>query len=119
MSALSEPRPAVSNPATARPRSRRRRLVRGLVAVLAGIRAVAEAVLARSDAAHHPAPGEVVEVAGERLHVLCSGDGDVTIVLETGLVDPAAMFADGGGHHVHLDEPELVPTTVRNLLRTR
>jgi pimeloyl-ACP methyl ester carboxylesterase len=50
--------------------------------------------LARAgDAARYPPPGELVEVDGHRLHLLCSGAGGPTVVLEAGLSESALGWA--------------------------
>ena len=38
----------------------------------------------RRDLRTHPAPGQLVDVGGHRLHLWCSGEGSPVVVLETG-----------------------------------
>src|SRR5690606_39939748 len=38
------------------------------------------------------APGELVDVGGHSLHILCIGEGSPTVVLETGLGDASINF---------------------------
>lgn len=52
------------------------------VSVLGG---TASWIATRRGFASHPAPGELVDVGGHRLHLNCTGNGDVTVVLESAL----------------------------------
>lgn len=61
------------------------RLVRSLL--LLGILGVAAAQSALPDA-----PGEMVDVGGHSLHLLCQGEGSPTVILETGLGDGSINF---------------------------
>ncbi len=86
MSASSET-PASSSVSPVRPRRRwlRRLLWTGLgLAVLLIIGSVYQAVSAAADAREFPPPGKMVDVGGHRLHLLCTGEGHPTVVLETG-----------------------------------
>ena len=40
----------------------------------------------------HQAPGQLVDVAGHRLHLLCVGSGTPTVILESGLGEAAAYW---------------------------
>src|SRR4051812_6754048 len=40
----------------------------------------------------HPAPGQLVDVGGHRLHLLCVGSGTPTVILESGLGEAAAYW---------------------------
>jgi pimeloyl-ACP methyl ester carboxylesterase len=72
-----------------------RRVVRGIARTLAvlvggiGVLAVAgagyEAIAAAGDAQRYPAPGQLVDVGGYRLHLHCVGTGSPTVVLDAGL----------------------------------
>jgi pimeloyl-ACP methyl ester carboxylesterase len=68
-------------------RSRSRRwLLHPVLAVLA-LAAVGggyETVWEAADARAHPAPGQLVDVGGHRLHLSCTGSGGPTVVLEPG-----------------------------------
>ena len=68
-------------------RSRSRRwLLHPVLAVLA-LAAVGggyETVREAADARAHPAPGQLVDVGGHRLHLSCTGSGGPTVVLEPG-----------------------------------
>jgi pimeloyl-ACP methyl ester carboxylesterase len=44
-----------------------------------------QAITTRRDLAETPAPGWLVDVGGHRLHIWCSGAGDPTVILESGL----------------------------------
>ena len=68
----------------------RRRVLRVLVAVIAGLLllglagAVSQAVATSNDRRAYPPPGEMINVAGHRLHLHCSGQGSPTVILEAG-----------------------------------
>ena len=78
------------------------RVLIGVVAVvvaLATMGAGYEAIASTQDSQQHPAPGQLFDVGGYRLHISCSGQGSPTVVLEAGgggasldwsLVQPAA-----------------------------
>jgi pimeloyl-ACP methyl ester carboxylesterase len=83
----------VGGPARAR-RQRQaslRGVARGVGVALAVIVALAlvgasyEAVAATGDTGRHPAPGQLVDVGGYRLHIHCVGAGSPTVVLDAGL----------------------------------
>ncbi len=57
----------------------------GLIAVLALAGASYEAIAAAGDARRYPAPGQLVDVGGYRLHIQCVGTGSRTVVLDAGL----------------------------------
>jgi pimeloyl-ACP methyl ester carboxylesterase len=57
----------------------------GLIAVLALAGASYEAIAAAGDARRYPAPGQLVDVGGYRLHIQCVGTGSPTVVLDAGL----------------------------------
>src|SRR6185503_898665 len=56
-----------------------------LIAGLALAGAGYEAIAARGDAQAYPAPGQLVDVGGYRLHIQCVGEGSPTVVLDAGL----------------------------------
>jgi pimeloyl-ACP methyl ester carboxylesterase len=56
-----------------------------LIAGLALAGASYEAIAARGDAQAYPAPGQLVDVGGYSLHILCVGTGSPTVVLDAGL----------------------------------
>ena len=58
-----------------------------LVLLLAGGLWVAGAVARSRLARAYPAPGQLVDVGGYRLHLYCIGEGSPTVVLEAGLND--------------------------------
>lgn len=43
--------------------------------------------------AQFPAPGQMVDVGGYRLHIDCQGNGSPTVVMEAGLTEPSLMWA--------------------------
>jgi pimeloyl-ACP methyl ester carboxylesterase len=69
-------------------RTRFKRLAIGLgLALVAGM-AIGfgyETIGSLNDAADHPAPGELVDVAGLGMHLNCAGGGSPTVVLDAGL----------------------------------
>jgi len=56
-----------------------------LVVLLWVAGAVYQALSERRDLREHPAPGELVDVGGHRLHLHCVGSGEPTVLLEAGL----------------------------------
>jgi hypothetical protein len=66
----------------------KRRLLRwllpGLAAlfVAAAMGAIYQSVAVRRALARHPPPGQLVDVGGRRLHLLCIGDGAPTVIFE-------------------------------------
>jgi pimeloyl-ACP methyl ester carboxylesterase len=54
-----------------------------IVGVSAG--AAYQWIATRRDLAANPPPGRLVDVGGHRLHILCTGSGEPTVVLESGL----------------------------------
>jgi pimeloyl-ACP methyl ester carboxylesterase len=63
-----------------------------LAAALLG--AFFQALGARRDRKHFPPPGRLVDVGGHRLHLLESGSGDATIVLEAGLMSTVLSWSN-------------------------
>src|SRR5918912_2928330 len=57
----------------------------GLLVVLGLIGAGYEAIAAAGDARRYPAPGQLVDVGGYRLHIQCVATGSPTVVLDAGL----------------------------------
>ncbi len=45
---------------------------------------VYETVMAAGDAERYPAPGQIVDVDGHKMHIQCVGEGSPTVVLESG-----------------------------------
>lgn len=62
-----------------------------------------EAIASASDSRNHPAPGELIDVGGYRLHLNCTGEGTPTIILDAGL--------GGSSLDWSLVQPELSRTT--------
>lgn len=77
--------------------------VAGTLAVLALVGAIYEAIAAAGDARRYPAPGQLVDVGGYRLHIHCVGTGSPTVVLDAGL--------SGSSLDWNLVQPELGRTT--------
>ena len=57
----------------------------GLIVVLGLVGASYEAIAAAGDAGRYPAPGQLIDVGGYRLHIQCVGTGSPTVVLDAGL----------------------------------
>ncbi|MGI5285698.1 alpha/beta fold hydrolase [Nonomuraea polychroma] len=53
-----------------------------------------EIVARQDDGTRHPAPGRLVRVDEHRLHLTCAGAGTPTVVLEAGLAESSANWAD-------------------------
>jgi hypothetical protein len=62
-------------------------LVLVLVTVTAG--AIAKSNLAKK----YPAPGQLVDVGGYKLHINCTGQGSPTVILEAGQGDYSLIWA--------------------------
>lgn len=75
---------------TARKHSRLFHVKRGLlvlVILLVGLPIMGmiyESVMAAGDAERYPAPGQIVSVGDHKLHINCTGQGNPTVVLESG-----------------------------------
>jgi pimeloyl-ACP methyl ester carboxylesterase len=52
----------------------------GLVLAAAGV--IYQAIATQMDKSQYPAPGQLVEVGGYRLHIYCSGEGSPTVILD-------------------------------------
>jgi pimeloyl-ACP methyl ester carboxylesterase len=91
-----------------KPRRLFTRLKRVLLAVLAlliglvGLGAGYEAIASVGDATRYPAPGQLVDIGGYRMHIHCMGSGSPTVVLNSG--------AGGFSAEWRLVQPELAKT---------
>jgi pimeloyl-ACP methyl ester carboxylesterase len=86
--------------------SRLARVLLGILALLIGLVGLGagyEAVMASGDAARYPAPGQLVDVGGYRMHIACMGAGSPTVVLNSG--------AGGFSAEWSLVQPKLAKTT--------
>ena len=45
------------------------------------------------DATAYPAPGQLIDVGGHRLHLNCTGSGSPTVVLEPGLGEASSVMS--------------------------
>ena len=63
-----------------------------LIALLLGV--LYQAAGTRWDRKHFPSPGRLVDVGGHRLHLLESGTGEPTIVLEAGLMSTVLSWSN-------------------------
>lgn len=43
----------------------------------------------------HPPPGRLVDVQGRKMHIHCAGEGDPTVILDSGLGDSYLSWAQG------------------------
>jgi pimeloyl-ACP methyl ester carboxylesterase len=77
-------------------------MIAGLLA-LAIIGAVYQGVATEIDQRAYPAPGEMVDIGGHRLHINCVGQGSPTVILESGLGTMSADWANV--------QPEVAETT--------
>ena len=68
-----------------------------LVTLIAG--AIAKSNLAKG----HPAPGQLVDVGGYKLHINCMGEGSPTVILESGWVESSSTWL--------FIQPEVAKTT--------
>src|SRR5512144_2930587 len=57
----------------------------GFVVVLAIVGALYQFLATARDVERFPMPGERVDIGGRALHLYCTGDGPVTVILENGL----------------------------------
>src|ERR687884_518130 len=74
-----------------------RRVLLGLVfmlVTLAAIGASYQAVATAIDQRTYPPPGQLVDVGGYRLHINCLGMGSPTVILESGLANMSADWAN-------------------------
>jgi pimeloyl-ACP methyl ester carboxylesterase len=62
-----------------------------VAAVLVGV--AYERVARARDQEQHPAPGRLVDIGSHRLHIVCSGSGATTVVLEAGLGESSLGWA--------------------------
>jgi pimeloyl-ACP methyl ester carboxylesterase len=71
------------------------RLILGILG-LAAFGAIFQIVATRLDAGAHPAPGQMIDVGGYKLHLYCTGanaDGIPTVIMETGLGSISSTWA--------------------------
>lgn len=74
-----------------------------VILVLALVTLVAGAVAKSNLAKQHPAPGQLVDVGGYKLHLNCMGEGNPTVILEAGWADYSATWT--------FVQPEVAKTT--------
>ena len=85
MSALATPGPLVKAPPAKRRLIWLQRTVLGVLAMLvalAGFGATYQAVATELDERAYPAPGQLIDVGGYKLHIHCMGQGSPTIILD-------------------------------------
>jgi len=65
----------------------------GALGVLLGLAASAEAICEARDGTRFPPPGEMIDVGGRRLHILCKGTAPgPTVVIEQGAGSPSILW---------------------------
>jgi pimeloyl-ACP methyl ester carboxylesterase len=64
-----------------------------VVALLVAAGAVYQFVGARRSARRHAAPGRMVDVGGQRLHLICAGNGWPTVLFESGIAASSLSWA--------------------------
>lgn len=76
------------------PRGARRLLliVLGVVVGLPAIGALYQTLSVQRDASRFPPPGRLVDVGGRRLHLLCTGEGEPTVIFEGSGLESALSF---------------------------
>lgn len=63
------------------------------IALLASAGLIYQAAASAWDLRRHPAPGQMVDVGGHRLHLYCAGEGAPVVVLESGLGEDSTIWA--------------------------
>jgi pimeloyl-ACP methyl ester carboxylesterase len=63
------------------------------VLTLASVGGGSETVRESIDATAYPAPGQLIDVGGHRLHLYCTGSGSPTVVLEPGLGEASSVMS--------------------------
>jgi pimeloyl-ACP methyl ester carboxylesterase len=66
----------------------------GLLVVLLAAGFGYQAIAGNVDPDRYPAPGRMIDIGGRRLHLLCTGQGSPTVVLESGLGDGLGTWRD-------------------------
>lgn len=65
-----------------------------LVAILSGLSGwVYQSVSETKDKQQYLPPGQLIDVGGYRLHLYCTGQGNPTVILESGLAGPSLQWA--------------------------
>ena len=65
----------------------------GLVILLLAVGTVVAGTIAKSNLARkYPAPGQLVDVGGYKMHINCVGQGSPTVILEAGLGDSSLIW---------------------------
>ncbi len=71
------------------------RVLLGILALIIGLAAIGasyQAIATANDRRHFPAPGQLVDVGGYKLHINCIGQGSPTVILESGLANPSSIW---------------------------
>jgi pimeloyl-ACP methyl ester carboxylesterase len=89
---------------TAKPRTQQRgkglglwikRLIGGLLIVIIVILVagtIYQAIATANDERKYPAPGQMVDVGGHKLHIYCTGEGSPTVILESALASTSSSW---------------------------
>jgi len=64
-----------------------------LLGILLAAGAIYQLIGARVGARKYPAPGRMIDVAGQRLHVVCAGDGRPNVLFESGVAASSLSWA--------------------------
>ena len=64
-----------------------------LLILLGGSGLAYQAISEARDMNQYPPPGQLIDIGGYRLHLYCTGHGDPTVILESGLAGPALQWA--------------------------
>ena len=76
-----------------------RRIALGLALVVAAILLTGagyQAVRSAAEERELPPPGKLVDIGGRSLHLLCSGEGSPTVILEGGAAEWSIHWQAGG-----------------------
>jgi len=79
------------------------RIVMLVILILVLVTLTAGAIAKSNLAKQHPAPGQLVDVGGYKMHINCTGQGSPTVILDAGFADYSATWA--------YVQPEVAKTT--------
>ena len=79
------------------------RIVMLAILILVLVTLTAGAIAKSNLAKQHPAPGQLVDVGGYKMHINCTGQGSPTVILDAGFADYSATWA--------YVQPEVAKTT--------
>jgi pimeloyl-ACP methyl ester carboxylesterase len=73
------------------------RILRGLLTLLVGLVAIGasyQVIATAIDPHTYPPPGQLIDVGGYQLHISCVGQGSPTVIMESGLANMSADWAN-------------------------